>query len=80
VVNGQKFNLLKIIVMAEIKKFWVVTKPNRTSGLIDILFESDIKGMDRQFKGGLTTKEIVGIYTTKSHGEKVAKKALGSVK
>lgn len=65
--------------MAEIKKFWVVTKPNQRSGLGDILFESDIKGMDRQFKGGLTTKEILGIYTTQSHGERVAKKAMRDI-
>ena len=59
-----------------INKFWVVTKPTRKSELVDILFNSDIKGMQNQFLGGLTESEIVGMYSTKSEAEKIARKLL----
>jgi hypothetical protein len=32
--------------------------------------------MELQFKGGLSNKEIIGIFTTKKEAEKVAKMAL----
>ena len=43
---------------------------------MDILFNSDIKGMQNQFLGGLTESEIVGMYSTKSEAEKIARKLL----
>lgn len=69
--------------MSKVSKFWVVTKPNKNSELIDILFQADIKRMELQFKGGLASKEIIGTFTTKNEAEKVAKMALlrsGSIK
>lgn len=62
--------------MSKVNKFWVVTKPSKNSELIDILFHADIKRMELQFKGGLSSKEIIGIFTTKNEAEKVAKMAL----
>jgi hypothetical protein len=62
--------------MSKINKFWVVTKPSKNSELADILFNSDIKGMQNQFLGGLTKSEIVGIYSTKTEAEKIARKLL----
>ncbi len=62
--------------MSKINKFWVVTKPTKNSELADILFNSDIKGMQNQFLGGLTKAEIVGIYSTKSEAERIARKLL----
>jgi hypothetical protein len=57
-------------------KFWVVTKPNNNSQLIDILFNTDMKIMELQFKGGESDKEIIGIFTAKNETEKVAKMAI----
>ncbi|OFX31050.1 MAG: hypothetical protein A2X08_18290 [Bacteroidetes bacterium GWA2_32_17] len=62
--------------MSKVSKFWVVTKPTKQSVLIDILFNADMKRMEFQFKGGLSSKEIIGIFTTKNEAEKVAKMAL----
>ena len=62
--------------MSKVSKFWVVTKPNKNSELIDILFQADMKRMELQFKGGLASKEIIGIFTTRNEAEKVAKMAL----
>lgn len=58
--------------MSKVSKFWVVTKPNKNSELIDILFQADMKRMELQFKGGLVSKEIIGIFPTKNEAEKVA--------
>ena len=63
--------------MSEIKKFWVVTTPTKNSELEDILFKTDIKGMQNQFLGGLTKEDIVGIYSTKTEAEKIAKNLMG---
>jgi len=62
--------------MSKVSKFWVVTKPTKKSELIDILFHADMKRMELQFKGGLSGKKIIGIFTTKNEAEKVAKMAL----
>lgn len=62
--------------MSKVNKFWVVTKPSKKSELIDILLHADMKKMELQFKGGLSGKEIIGIFTTKNEAEKVAKMAL----
>ena len=43
-------------------KFWVVTIPTSESELGDILFETDIKGLGNQFRGGLNSDDIVGWY------------------
>ena len=43
-------------------KFWLVTKAGPTSTVADILFHTDIAGLELQFKGGLTADEIVGLF------------------
>ncbi len=62
--------------MSKVQKFWVVTKPTKSSTLVDILFSADMKRMELQFKGGLSGSEIIGTFTTKNEAEKVAKMAL----
>lgn len=44
-------------------KFWVVVDARPTSELGDILFETTIDGLERQFKGGLTSDENITIFT-----------------
>lgn len=61
----------------EVGIFWVVTDTNyfsKDTELVDIVFESDIKNMMLQSKGGLKDSEIVGIYKSKSKAMKAAKK------
>jgi hypothetical protein len=43
-------------------KFWVVVDAKSTSELSDILFETTIDGLERQFKGGLTSDDNVTIF------------------
>lgn len=62
--------------MSKIGKFWVVTKPSKKSTLVDILFDTDIKGMELYFRGGLKGNEIIGMFRGKNEAEKVAKMAL----
>lgn len=45
------------------EKFWVVVDAKSTSELADILFETTIDGLERQFKGGLTSDDNVTIFT-----------------
>lgn len=59
--------------MSKVNKFWVVGKPNKNSQEVDILFNAHMKRMELQFKGGLSGKEIFGIFTIKNEAEKVAK-------
>jgi len=42
---------------------YVVTIPRHNSVLVDICFETNLHGLELQFKGGLTAGEIHGIYT-----------------
>ena len=60
----------------KIEKIWVVTKPTSKSGLIDILFETTIGGLENQFKGGLSENDIVATFTTEVEAKDLAKKLL----
>lgn len=66
----------------KLDKFWVVTKPTAHSELNDILFESTLNqskgGMELQFKGGLTSDQIVGIYTEYEEAKKEAEKLMNA--
>jgi len=43
--------------------FWVVTDPTPESALEDILFETSLRGLELQFKGGLTAGDNPTIFT-----------------
>ena len=60
----------------KIVKFWIVTVPRPESGLEDILFETDIKGLALQFRGGLREEEIHAVFTEKPEASKEAGKIL----
>ena len=65
--------------MSKITKFWVVTKPTKNSELEDILFKSDISQMELQFRGGLTAKEIIGLYMDKDEALGIAQSSLAKI-
>ncbi len=44
-------------------KFWVVVDPTPVSELGDILFETTLRGLELQFKGGLTMAQNPTIFT-----------------
>jgi len=44
-------------------KFWVVLDPTKDSETADILFETSLRGLDLQFKGGLTMDRNPTIFT-----------------
>jgi len=60
----------------KIDKIWVVIKPTKHSTMRDILFHADMSRLRLQFLGGLTAREIVGVWTTRREAEKVAKSLL----
>ncbi len=55
-----------------IGKFWVVTKPTELSVIEDILFETDIKGLFNQVRGGLKEEDIKGLTKDKKIAELLA--------
>ena len=61
-------------------RFYVVTKPRRLSVKIDILFETDLPGLELQFKGGLTAEEIHGIYTKSAEANREADRLLQEIR
>jgi hypothetical protein len=65
--------------MAEIKSFWVVTKPSKLSVIEDICFKANIRYMQNQFLGGLKSSEIIGIYQFATEAKEKAQKALKKV-
>lgn len=44
-------------------KFWVVTDATKDSVIGDVLFQTDIEGLELQFIGGLSHKQNPTIYT-----------------
>jgi len=60
----------------KIEKFWIVTLPKAESVLEDILFETDIKGLALQFRGGLREEDIHAVFTEKEAASKEAGKVM----
>lgn len=56
----------------KITHFWIVTKPNSLSTIDDICFETDMIGLEKQFKGGLKSEDIVGMYTKEKEAKENA--------
>ena len=60
----------------EIGNFWVVTKSIESSTLRDALFESNIKHLFLQIKGGLEFDEILYIGKDKEKAMTMAKRSI----
>jgi len=71
--------IMKSSTTDEVGKFYIVTKPSLDSTLLDIMFDTDIKGLQNQYLGGLQSGDIEGIFTDKYVAETVAKSLLDSV-
>lgn len=57
-------------------RFWVVVMPTKASTLPDICMETDIAGLERQFRGGLAAKMVVGAFTEQQEADDAAKSLL----
>lgn len=54
----------------EVGRFWIVTYPwSKDTKLVDMLFETDIAGIGNQFRGGLESDDIHGVYKDKAKAE-----------
>lgn len=63
-------------VVDEIGKFWAVTSASPVSELEDILFETTVKDMMTQAKGGLESRELIGVFKDHAAAMKLAKEHL----
>lgn len=50
-------------------KFWCVTDPRPNSEHADICFETSVRSLERQFRGGLTIGENPTIFTDRAEAE-----------
>ena len=50
-------------------KFWCVTDPTPQSELADVCFETSLRSIERQFKGGLTCGQNPTIFTDRAEAE-----------
>ncbi len=50
-------------------KFWMTTDPTADSTLADICFETSLRSVERQFKGGLTIGDNPTIFTDRTEAE-----------
>jgi len=60
--------------------FWVVTNPTPDSTLGDILFETTLRGLERQFRGGLSIADIPTIFTDRAEAEVEARARMIALK
>ena len=50
-------------------KFWCVTDPTKDSELADVCFETSLRSMERQFRGGLSIGDNPTIFTDRAEAE-----------
>jgi hypothetical protein len=60
----------------KINKLYIVTHPRPYSTMGDIFFETDVKGLELQFLGGLKATEIYGVYVDKDEANVAAAKVM----
>ena len=53
-------------------KFWCVTDPRPDSELADICFETSLRSLERQFRGGLTIGDNPTIFSDRAEAENEA--------
>lgn len=63
-----------------IEKFWIVTRPKGSSELGDICFQTDVKGLALQFRGGLDPEDIHAVYTAMNEAQREAGRILAAFK
>ena len=61
-----------------ITRLWMVTRPRAASGAGDVCFETDIKSLALQLKGGLDPEDIHAIYTDHAEAEMEAGRILAA--
>jgi hypothetical protein len=59
-------------------KFWVVVNPTADSELGDVLFETSLRGLELQFRGGLTMAENPTMFSEKEEAIREAQGRLAS--
>ena len=64
------------IPVDEIGKFFIVEKPDKNSGIDDVVYESTLADFALQVKGGLKTEDILGVYKQKSDARRAGTEAL----
>ena len=57
-------------------KFWVVTDPTPESVLEDIVFQTSLRGLERQFRGGLTMASNPTLFTEETEAKLEAQRRL----
>jgi hypothetical protein len=68
---------VKIDMVDEIGKFFVVEKPKSKGDTIeDLVFESTVTYFANQVRGGLDEKSVLGIYKQKSDARRAATEAI----
>jgi hypothetical protein len=60
----------------EVGKFFIVEKPDKNSGIDDVVYESTLADFALQVKGGLEIKNILGVYKQKSDARRAGTEAL----
>jgi hypothetical protein len=50
-------------------KFWCVTDPTKDSVLADVCFETSLRSLERQFRGGLSIGDNPTIFTDRVEAE-----------
>jgi hypothetical protein len=56
----------------KINILWIVEFPKLKSELVDILTRANLRGLDLQFKGGLSASDIHSVWTDESEAVEIA--------
>ena len=60
--------------------FWLVTDPTSLSELIDICFATTLRGLELQFRGGLTAAQNLTLFTERAEAEREAGRRLQALR
>jgi hypothetical protein len=55
-----------------IQEIWIVTEPTQFSTLEDMCFKLDILHLETQFKGGLSSDQILRVFTKEKEAKTYA--------
>lgn len=67
------------LTAAKIDRLWIVTYPGPKSTLTDILFSANVADLQKQFAGGLSPKDVFGMYDNQKEAKGHAESLLSAL-
>ena len=65
---------------SRVDAIWIVTRPTQVSTLADLVFQTSVPLLEKQFRGGLSPDDIMGVYLNEQEARAVGASLLAGTR